>query len=171
MMASVDATQHLRLVHHIARKVARTWTLIEYEDLVGWGMLGLVKASERWTPLRGCEFSTYATYRIRGQMMDAVEKELRMTQRRVPMRNEELIPDTRCTATEAVTVEVDVASLLAQLSPRNASIMTMIYLNGRTLREIGEMFELTESRICQIRQESITKLRAASRRRREGVTP
>lgn len=90
--------------------------------------------------------------------MDAVEKELRMTQHRGPMQNDEYIPDTRV-VDEAVLAEIDVASLLARLSPRNALIMTMIYLKGLTLRETGEAFGLTESRICQIRRDAITTLR------------
>ena len=155
----VDAAQHLRLVYHIANKVALHWKLVEYEDLVGWGMLGLVKASERWTPARDCTFATYATYRIRGQMMDAIEKELRMTRRRGSMPNMEHLPDKRA-ASDAVLARDEVASLLAYLSPRNASIMAMIYIDGLTLRETAEIVGLTESRICQIRQASIAKLRA-----------
>lgn len=64
----VDPAQHLRLVYQIANKIALRWKLVEYDDLVGWGMLGLLKASERWAPDRGCTFATYATYRIRGQI-------------------------------------------------------------------------------------------------------
>ena len=155
----VDAAQHLRLVYHIANKVALHWKLVEYEDLVGWGMLGLVKASERWTPDRDCTFATYATYRIRGEMIDAIEKELRMTQRRVSMPHMERLADKRARA-DAVFAQDEVASLLTHLSPRNASIMTMIYLDGLTLRETAEIVGLTESRICQIRQAAIAKLSA-----------
>ena len=155
----VDATQHLGLVYHIANKVALSWKLVEYDDLVGWGMLGLVKASERWMPSRGVTFATYASYRIRGQMMDAVEKELRMAQRRGPMQDEGLIPDKRAAA-DTVLVQLEVASLLGCLSPRNASIMSMIYLEGLTLRETGEAVGLTEARICQIRKAAISKLRS-----------
>ncbi|KKL07885.1 hypothetical protein LCGC14_2581520 [marine sediment metagenome] len=155
----VDATEHLRLVYHIANKVAVRWEwLVEHDDLVGWGMLGLVKASKRWTPDRGCTFATYATYRIRGQMMDAVEKELRMTRRRGSMPDMELFSDKRARA-DAVLARDEVESLLGSLSPRNASIMTMIYLDGLTLRETAKLMGLTESRICQIRKAAITKFR------------
>ena len=154
----VDAAQHLRLVYGIANKVALHWKLVEYDDLVGWGMLGLVKASERWVPSRGVTFATYASYRIRGQMMDAVEKELRMTERRGPMPNMERLPDKRA-AVPVMLAQGEVAALLAQLSPRNASIMSMIYLDGLTLRATAEVVGVTESRICQIRKAAISKLR------------
>ena len=154
----VDAAQHLRLVYGIANKVALHWKLVEYDDLVGWGMLGLVKASERWVPSRGVTFATYASYRIRGQMMDAVEKELRMAQRRGPMQDEGLIPDKRAAA-DTVLAQLEVSSLLGCLTPRNASIMAMIYLDGLTLRETAEVVGVTEARICQIRKAAIAKLR------------
>ena len=100
-----------------------------------------------------------ASYRIRGQMMDAVEKELRMAQRRGPMQDEGLIPDKRAAA-DTVLVQLEVASLLGCLSPRNASIMSMIYLDGLTLRETAEVVGVTEARICQIRKAAISKLRS-----------
>ena len=154
----VDVTQHLGLVYSIANKVALSWKLVEYDDLVGWGMLGLVKASERWMPSRGVTFSTYASYRIRGQMMDAVEKELRMTERRGPMPDMERLPDRRA-AVPVMLAQGEVAALLAHLSPRIASIMTMIYVDGLTLRATAKVVGVTESRICQIRKTAIAKLR------------
>jgi RNA polymerase sigma factor for flagellar operon FliA len=63
--------RHLGLVHHIvAQRHARMPGWSEFEDLIGAGTLGLIKALETFDPARGHEFSTYAIPRIRGAILD-----------------------------------------------------------------------------------------------------
>jgi len=63
--------KYLGLVHHIARKqVVRTGGAVELDDLVSAGMLGLVLALDGFDPTRGLAFSTYATPRITGAILD-----------------------------------------------------------------------------------------------------
>lgn len=42
----------------------------DYEDLVSQGLLGLIEAVDRYNPRFGTVFSTYATLRIRGEILD-----------------------------------------------------------------------------------------------------
>ena len=63
--------QHLGLVQAIAREIAqRVPPEVELDDLVSAGTLGLVRALESFDAARGLEFSTYATPRIRGAILD-----------------------------------------------------------------------------------------------------
>ncbi len=63
--------QHVGLVHHVVRPIAaRVGDAVSYEDLVGAGMLGLVLAFEAFDPTREVAFTTYATQRIRGSVLD-----------------------------------------------------------------------------------------------------
>jgi RNA polymerase sigma factor FliA len=63
--------RHARLVHHLARQTSRrAGPDVELDDLVGAGMLGLVRALEAFDPARGLAFSTYAVPRIRGAILD-----------------------------------------------------------------------------------------------------
>lgn len=63
--------QHLGLVHHIARQIAeRVPDGVELDDLISAGTLGLVLAQQSFEPARGLAFSTYATPRIRGSILD-----------------------------------------------------------------------------------------------------
>jgi RNA polymerase sigma factor FliA len=63
--------QHLGLVHHIARQIAeRVPDGVELDDLISAGTLGLVLALESFEPARKLAFSTYATPRIRGSILD-----------------------------------------------------------------------------------------------------
>lgn len=47
---------------------------IELDDLIAYGQLGLVEAAHSYDSCRGCQFSTYAYYRIRGSIYDGVAK-------------------------------------------------------------------------------------------------
>ena len=62
---------NMGLVHHIARRVARSAApLAELNDLVGGGTIGLIQAVDCFNPSQGVAFSTYAAPRIRGAMLD-----------------------------------------------------------------------------------------------------
>ncbi len=63
--------RHLGLVHHVARAIhVNLPDEVELDDLVSSGTLGLVRALESFDRSRGLAFSTYATPRIRGGILD-----------------------------------------------------------------------------------------------------
>jgi RNA polymerase sigma factor for flagellar operon FliA len=63
------------LVHHLARRIAEKLPKsVEFEDLVGYGQVGLSEAARDYDATRGVQFSTYAYYRIRGAIYDGVSK-------------------------------------------------------------------------------------------------
>jgi RNA polymerase sigma factor for flagellar operon FliA len=67
--------QNLRLVHHVARQLARTLRVdVEFDDLVSAGTIGLVNAIENFDPSRGLAFSTFAAPRIRGAILDDLRR-------------------------------------------------------------------------------------------------
>lgn len=64
-------SSHLPLVKRIASHLtAKLPPHIEIDDLVQVGLIGLLKAQEDYQPDSGASFSTYATIRIRGSMLD-----------------------------------------------------------------------------------------------------
>ena len=64
-------SQYIGLVHHTVRQIAaRVGDAVEFDDLVGAGSLGLVRAFEGFDPDRGIAFTTYATQRVRGAVLD-----------------------------------------------------------------------------------------------------
>jgi len=48
---------------------------VDLEDMMGWGMLGLMDAIERFDPDKGVKFETYASLRIRGSIIDHLRKQ------------------------------------------------------------------------------------------------
>ena len=76
--ASRDAflTQHLGLVHHVARQLAnRLSTQADLDELISAGSLGLLQAVDSFDEARGLSFSTYAVPRIRGAILDELRKQ------------------------------------------------------------------------------------------------
>jgi RNA polymerase sigma factor for flagellar operon FliA len=68
--------QHVGLVHHVARQLARRLsTQADLDELVSAGMLGLIQAVDSFDRFRGLSFSTYAVPRIRGAILDELRKQ------------------------------------------------------------------------------------------------
>jgi RNA polymerase sigma factor for flagellar operon FliA len=65
----------ITLVHHLARQYTSQNSSISLEDLVSEGYVGLVQASHKFEEGRGVKFSTFATTRIRGAMMDSLRRD------------------------------------------------------------------------------------------------
>jgi RNA polymerase sigma factor for flagellar operon FliA len=67
--------QHLGLVYHVARGLARTRRIdLELDELVSAGTLGLIEAVANFDASRGLSFTTFATPRIRGAILDELRR-------------------------------------------------------------------------------------------------
>lgn len=63
------------LVHAITRRVmAVSGDYAENDDLSSCGTIGLIKAVEKYDCTKGVTFETFATYRIRGEILDFVRR-------------------------------------------------------------------------------------------------
>jgi RNA polymerase sigma factor for flagellar operon FliA len=64
---------YLPLVKRIAGRLAISLPQhVDEDDLIGYGVFGLLDALERFDPVRGVKFETYATLRIRGAIIDGL---------------------------------------------------------------------------------------------------
>lgn len=67
--------QHAGLVHFLARRLHQTLAdEAELDELVSAGLVGLLGAASNFEPERGLSFSTFATPRIRGAMLDELRR-------------------------------------------------------------------------------------------------
>ncbi|HYV96324.1 MAG TPA: FliA/WhiG family RNA polymerase sigma factor [Gemmatimonadaceae bacterium] len=67
---------NIGLVHFVARQVARGMRIdLEFDELISAGTLGLMAAADAFDPSRGLAFSTFATPRIRGAMLDELRRQ------------------------------------------------------------------------------------------------
>lgn len=69
-------TEHLGLVHHVARQLSRSLALeAEFDELISCGTMGLMKALTSFDASRGLAFSTFAAPRIRGAILDELRRQ------------------------------------------------------------------------------------------------
>ncbi|MGL5353956.1 MAG: FliA/WhiG family RNA polymerase sigma factor [Clostridium sp.] len=67
--------KYIPLVKYLASRISIGKTkYIEYEDLVSYGIIGLMDAISKFDPTKGMKFSSYASIRIRGSMIDEIRK-------------------------------------------------------------------------------------------------
>ena len=52
------------------------------------------------------------------------------------------------------------AHAVSRLTEREQRVLSLYYKDEVPLKDIGEMFDVSESRICQVRSEAVHRLRA-----------
>lgn len=62
---------------------------VEYDDLVGYGVFGLIDAIDKFDSNKGAKFETYASLRIRGSIIDSI-REMDWVPRSLRQKNKEL---------------------------------------------------------------------------------
>jgi RNA polymerase sigma factor FliA len=65
--------EHIKQVEAIARRIhCKVPPGVDYADLFGAGILGLIDAAGKFDPSHGVKFKTFAEYRIRGAILDSL---------------------------------------------------------------------------------------------------
>ena len=98
------AEMYMPLVHSIASIVSNKGLppSIDYNDLVADGTVGLMKAWKSFDQDRGVKFETYASYRIRGEILDGLKN-----YNPVPYRVQVMIRDVAKKGFSAITRKKD----------------------------------------------------------------
>ncbi len=67
---------YVPLVNRIVSRIVPMYTAgTSYEDLVGYGVLGLIDAVDKFSTERNVRFETYAIKRIKGEIIDSMRKQ------------------------------------------------------------------------------------------------
>ena len=67
---------HLTLVKHLAKHFyGRLPPVVQFDDLVQSGMLGLIEAARHYQGEKGAQFTTYASIRIKGSILDEIRRQ------------------------------------------------------------------------------------------------
>lgn len=113
--------RHLALVHHFARRMEpRAGNLLEGDDLLSAGVLGLMAAVTSYDPGRGFRFSTFAARRIRGAILDEMRR--RDVAPRSVRRRQRKLEEAR----SRLSVELD-------RSPRDPELAAALGVDAQTL--------------------------------------
>ncbi|GKX65507.1 FliA/WhiG family RNA polymerase sigma factor [Inconstantimicrobium mannanitabidum] len=217
--------KYIPLVKYIASRVILGKSKhLEYEELIACGMVGLMDAFNKFDESKGMQFSTYASIRIRGAMIDEIRKnspiskgaidklnryndavqnlqnklmrepsneeiskELNMSfkeigeienyinyisvislENAIYSEDEEvtfkgLIEDKNSPSPERIYEEKEEIKLLEasinKLNERDKTVLSLYYYEELTLKEIGKVLEVSESRVCQLHSRAIANLR------------
>jgi RNA polymerase sigma factor FliA len=217
--------KYIPLVKYLASRVMLGKTkYLEYEDLVSYGIVGLLDAISRYDSSKGMKFSSYATLRIKGAMIDEIRKnrpiskgamdklakynesveKLQNRYMREPSL-QEIAKELNISVQEVAQVEnyinyMSVMSLesiiysddddvtimetledkntvspeesleykekieilseaIEKLKEKDKLILNLYYYEKLTLKEIGQILEVSESRVCQLHSRAIRNLR------------
>ncbi len=139
--------QHKPMVFHLVKKISNSLPFkVETEDLVAYGQLGLIEASQRFDPSHGSRFSTFAYYRIRGAIYDGLREMGAITRSHVHHfainANDILTTETRDSGvgTNNVDDEIQtVENMIDALIP-----IYFLSLDGETTGEIEDEKAFTE---------------------------
>lgn len=67
---------HIALVKHFARHfICRLPPQVQFDDLMQAGMIGLIEAAKHYQGEKGAQFSTYASIRIKGSILDEIRRQ------------------------------------------------------------------------------------------------
>jgi RNA polymerase sigma factor FliA len=175
---------HLQFARAVAsRSIDPRCRGADREDLVAWGVVGLVQAARRYRGDRGASFGAYAARRVRGQILDALRERDPLTRSaRRAFRAAQQAGDDRGAVPPYVEVSLDrigdvpevhrapdrlderwprVASALRDLAPLERRVLVLSYGRGLTLREIGAEVGLSESGVCRLRARALARVRSA----------
>ncbi|HAK42916.1 MAG TPA: FliA/WhiG family RNA polymerase sigma factor [Clostridium sp.] len=217
--------KNIPLVKYIASKIIIGKNkYVEYEDLISYGMIGLMDAINKYDNTKGMKFSTYAAIRINGSIIDEIRKNSPISKRAIDKLNrynkvvEELqnelyrepkdtevakrmgislkeltdiqgyvnyismmsletilfgddeemsllnsIEDTKSPSPQKSLEEKEMLEYLRMgldnLKERDRLILNLYYFEKLTLRQVGEVLEVSESRVCQLHSRAILNLR------------
>jgi RNA polymerase sigma factor for flagellar operon FliA len=215
--------QYQPLVKYVVRRLGYpTDSVMDYDDLVSHGTIGLIEAVERFDPERGTPFKAYAVARIKGAVLDALRdldrlprtlrQKVREADRTAARLTSELgrPPEEREIAcalgvqadtyrryvadASRVTVSLDamthgdaeedrgefgiadpdatpvdgnierkelrteVARAIRQLPQRDQLLLGLYYKDGLSMREVGDVLGVTESRVSQLCTRAVARL-------------
>lgn len=153
------------------------------EDLIAWGVFGLVQAARRYRGDMGAPFGAYAARRVRGQVLDALRERDPLTRAerrayREARKEAEDLPQPYTEISLDRLAEIGdpdehrslasrptdprwalVASELRRLTPLERRVVVLAFARGMTLREVGARVGLSESGTCRVRARALRKLR------------
>lgn len=140
------------LVFWIAGKI-RSYPSVR-QDIVQEGMLALIQSVDRFDASLGFRFPTYAYHRIRGRMINLIERvESRAP---LPMPDEDL---------EAGAIDyrdddwLDVEESVSRLRGREAAVVSALFFEGKAPCDVAREQSIDVSHVYRLKRRAIARIR------------
>jgi RNA polymerase sigma factor FliA len=151
---------------------------LEMADLIQAGNIGLLQAKRTFNPESGVSLAGYAKFRIRGEMLDTVRRcagPIPVCFTRPGEDTDDMIdlegkiPAPAEHSPHSLLAHYERSAILdqevARLPDRYRTVVRLRYAGEFSLREIGAVLRVRESRACQLHQSALGRLRRALSRR------
>lgn len=135
---------HLKFASKLAKiKSLSSPPQISFEELQSAAYMGLVKAAEKFDPSMGFAFSSYARFRINGEMKDFMRTSLIGSKVRLINEGEDF--------ENRISVEDSQFEFnFSCLSSKEIKILNLYYIDNVSMKKIGIIEGVSESRVSQI---------------------
>ena len=155
-----NAESLLGLVHRIAGWFEHKWSLpagMEHDDIVAIGVIGLLKAMQRFDPARKCSIETYAGYAIRGAIFRHLTKTWATLNHEAPLPDKEMegpwpLPE------KAVLYRELQDAVFTRLNDIDQTLV-IGRLEERTFAELGHQLQMTISSANRQHRRALRRLR------------
>lgn len=182
---------HQGLVRAVAWKIHRKVpSQVELDDLIAYGQIGLLEAMRRFDRERGLKFATFAWHRVRGAILDGLEKmnwfdriefekgsyersldtvdDSQASGKPSPRGRcefEEALLQSDCETPAAVAEHREAVAFLmnvvAALPPREAGLLRGVFFEGRTLSESARRVGVSTAWASRLQNRTLADLRIA----------
>ncbi|MEN6412092.1 MAG: sigma-70 family RNA polymerase sigma factor [Veillonellales bacterium] len=152
-------------------KAAMNWKVdhATLMDIIQEGTVGLIEAVERYDPGRGVAFSLFAFHRIRGRMLNYMEREGKRSLAYMdsPLDGDsatlgELLvdpaPDVSRQAEQNILVE-QVKKALERLPIKEQMVLSGVYLEDREPKQLAEKLDMSISHVYRLQKQGIRRIR------------
>lgn len=150
-------------------KTALPWRTSEsIMDVIQEGTVGLIEATESFDWKRGVAFSLFAVHRIRGRMLNFLQKEgsrdvtcmdAPRTDGKAPW---ELLPDTALSVAEQAELGLMTRELhraLARLPQKERLVLESVYLKSEAVAKIADVLDVSASHIYRLQKSGVRRVR------------
>lgn len=149
------------MVYWLAKKLKVPYST--YQDLIQEGMIALINAVDAFDAGRNIRFSTFAYYKIRGRMINFLQR----VEARAPISVDEALLleesiDSSLLYNESSRSEwsIDLENALSQLSERESEIINALIMEGRVARDVADEKNIDISHVYRIRRKALAKLKS-----------
>jgi len=157
------------LVKKIAGKCFKKYGnyLMEFDDMVSIGFIGLIEAMGKFDASRGNKFPTYAAYRIKGAILDETMKLLKSNSKIKFMSLEDLEAGILISTALSAASEIskrEILSLIDKIIKENLNelegeIINLKYKTDLPLKDISKIKRLSRGRVSQIHKKALLKIK------------
>ena len=161
-----DLSCRSKIIEHyqpLVFKATTSWRLSEtiVMDIIQEGTVGLIEAVENYDHQRGVAFSLYAMHRIRGRMINYMEREGKLSLLSENTLDDLLVDDGTEVASlaERNYLVQQVRNAMDRLPVNEQAVLSGVFLEDREPKQLAESLDMSISHIYRLQKQGIRRVR------------